>query len=149
MRFRAVWVKNGDQRVRRKELERRALQLTMLLAGLVPVVGGGGGAVRGAVLVGAWPGPAADSHFRYLSGLLLGIGLLFWGCIPGVEKRGPILRGLTFVVMVGGLARLAGWGLGHDPQTMRWTLIMELGVTPAICLWQARVAWLDKLAAPD
>jgi hypothetical protein len=30
---------------------------------------------------------SGDSHYRYLSGLLLGIGLLFWSCIPGIEAK--------------------------------------------------------------
>lgn len=121
-------------------LERRALQLLILAAGCVPVLAGAAGAWRGARLLSGWPGAAADSHFRYLSGLLLGIGLILWGCIPTIERRGVIVRTLTLVVVTGGLSRLLGWLIAGDPGRLRWTLVMELGVTPLICLWQFRIA---------
>ncbi|MDQ2859983.1 MAG: DUF4345 domain-containing protein [Pseudomonadota bacterium] len=122
-------------------MERRALQIAIALAACVPVGGGLKGAWLGARGFGAWPGGAADSHFRYLSGLLLAIGLAYWACIPAVERRGPLIRALTAIVVAGGLARLAGWMLlAGDPGSMRWALVMELGVAPAICLWQTRVA---------
>ena len=121
-------------------LERRSLQIAIAMAGCVPVYGGLVGVWAGARAFGAWPGAAADSHTRYLSGLLLAIGLAFWAAIPAIERRTALIRTVSFVVVIGGLARLAGALFVHDPGTMRWTLIMELAVTPALCLWQARVA---------
>ncbi len=124
----------------RSAMERRALQICILFAGLVPVFGGALGAWRGAAAFGAWPGAAGDSHTRYLSGLLLAIGLAYWACVPAVERCGREIRLLTAIVLVGGLARLAGVFLAGDPGPMRWALVMELGVAPTVCLWQARVA---------
>ncbi len=121
-------------------MERRLLQIAIALAACVPVFGGLEGAWRGARALGAWPGAAADSHVRYLSGLLLAIGLAFWACIPSVEHRGGLIRALTAIVVVGGLGRLAGVFLAGDPGPMRWALVMELAVAPALCLWQGRVA---------
>ena len=121
-------------------MERRALQIAILLAGIVPVLGGGAGAVLGERAFGSWAGAAEDSHMRYLSGLLLAIGLAYWACIPKVERRGEIVRLLTLIVIVGGLARLGGVLVAGDPGPMRWALVMELGVAPLIWLWQARVA---------
>lgn len=121
-------------------MERRALQILIILAGIVPVAGGGAGAVLGEAAFGPWAGAGQDSHVRYLSGLLLGIGLIFWGCVPTIERRGGEVRVLTAIVVVGGLARLAGVVAVGDPGSMRWALVMELAVTPLICLWQARVA---------
>lgn len=123
-------------------MERRALQIAMLLAGLVPVLGGGAGMIWGAAAFGAWPGASADSQTRYLSGLLLAIGLIVWACVPRVETRATAMRLVTAMVVTGGLARLAGWILAGDPGHIRWTLMMELAVTPALCLWQARIAAL-------
>ena len=123
-------------------MERRALQFTILLAGLVPVFGGGSGAILGQAAFGPWAGRGEDSHMRYLSGLLLAIGLVFWACIPTIERRGEIVRLLTGVVVVGGLARLGGILVVGDPGRMHWALVMELIVTPALCLWQARVSKL-------
>ncbi len=82
-----------------------------------------------------------DSHVRYLSGLLLGIGLLFWGMVPRIERCGAVVRALTFLVFVGGLARLAGvLFVGTPSVAMVAALAMELVVTPLLCLWQARIA---------
>ena len=108
--------------------ERRLLQLTIALAGLVPVGGGGWGAL------GYWHD---DSHSRYLSGLLLGIGLTFWWAIPTIERRGAIVRGLAVIVVIGGLARLAAT-IQHG-SALSLPLAMELAVTPAIALWRERV----------
>ena len=121
-------------------MERRALQFAVFLAACVPGAAGAAGAVWGARAFGQWPGAGADSHFRYLSGLLMGLGLAFWACIPAIERRGGVFGVLTFLVVVGGLARLAGIVLVGDPGRMRWALIMELGVAPLMCLWQGRVA---------
>ena len=131
-------------------MERRALQLAVFLAAFVPVAAGGAGAVWGARAFGRWPGVGADSHLRYLSGLLLGLGVAFWACIPAIERRGGVIGALTFLVVVGGLARLAGIFLVGDPGRMHFALIMELGVAPALCLWQARVARLTpRPGTPD
>ncbi len=127
-------------------MEKRALQIFVMMAGCVPVYGGWVGVWRGAAAFGAWPGAPADSHVRYLSGLLLAIGLTYWLCVPAIERRTTIIRTLSALVVVGGLARLAAAIFVTDPGSMRWTLLMELGVTPVLCLWQARVA---GLAAPS
>jgi multisubunit Na+/H+ antiporter MnhG subunit len=121
-------------------MERQALRIAILLAGAVPMFGGAVGVLRGQRAFGPWAGAAEDSHMRYLSGLLMAIGLIFWACIPTIERRGRIVRVLTLIVVVGGLSRLAGVLLAGDPGPMRWTLVMELLVTPLLCLWQARVA---------
>ena len=121
-------------------MEKRLLQLAILIGGAVPVSAGFEGAFHGTRFLGAWPGQGADSHFRYLSGLLLGIGLIMWGCIPTIERRATIVRTITAIVAIGGLARLYGWIVAGDPGTIRWALGMELVVTPLLCLWQTRVA---------
>ena len=76
---------------------------------LVPLAAGGAGIVRGAAMLkGVHPPLPVDleSHFAYLSGLLLGIGLAFAWCIPAIERRGPVFRALGLIVIVGGLGRL-------------------------------------------
>jgi hypothetical protein len=78
---------------------------------------------------------------RYLSGLLLGTGLMVWTVIPDVEKKEAVLRTVMLIVAIGGFARL--WSLVHVGQpnvAMELALVMELGVTPALYLWQRRVA---------
>lgn len=127
---------------------RRALQIAIAIAGFVPVGAGLAGILIGPSFAGVGaPGARSladvslDSHFRYLSGLLLAIGLLFWSAIPAIERRGVLVRSLTLIVVVGGLGRtLSLFELGPPDGGMRFGLAMELIVTPLICLWQHGVA---------
>ncbi len=127
-------------------MERRLLQLVVMLAGCVPVLAGGAGVLLGTAFVDdAGANLSADSLFRYLSGLLLAIGLAFWWMVPHIERHTKAVRLLTLVVFVGGLGRLFGIVAHGVPGTpMLGGLVMELVVTPAICLWQGRVgrAWM-------
>ncbi|MGG5885658.1 DUF4345 domain-containing protein [Falsiroseomonas sp. HC035] len=120
----------------------RILQLAVAVGGCVPVLAGGAGVLLGPALVGGLPGEAAgDSHFRYLSGLLLGIGLGFWSTIPALPRRAVRFRLLTAIVVLGGLSRLLAVPLqGWPGGPMGVALVMELVVTPLLCLWQARIA---------
>ncbi len=107
---------------------------------LVPLLAGGAGALTGFGFLDQSHGPAADSHARYLSGLLLGIGLLGLWCAQRPVERGLAFGALCFIVVVGGLARLAGWVLaGVPPLSQVLPLVMELGVVPALWLWQRRL----------
>lgn len=82
-----------------------------------------------------------DSHFRYLSGLLFGIGLAFLWCAVRIEARGTPFRALGFVVVIGGLARLLSLAqVGTPGPGHVFGLVMELGTVPLLMLWQARVA---------
>ena len=86
-------------------------------------------------------GSDLGSHFRYLSGLLLGIGIAFAAAIPSVERRSALFAVLSFVVVIGGLARLAALLVHGGPGTAHvLALGMELGVVPLLFLWQRRVA---------
>lgn len=122
--------------------ERRALQIAIALLALVPVAAGLAGALRGPAMVdGAAGTPSADSHMRYLSGLLLAIGVAWWIMIPAIERQTARVRLLAALVVCGGLARLLSLAVVGTPSwAMLGALVMELGVTPAMALWQARVA---------
>ena len=125
--------------------EKKALQAAVALACLVPLGAGAAGVVLGAAMLGGamvdGRGADMDSHFRYLSGLLLGIGLAFAALIPGIERHGRTFRLLAAIVALGGLARLGAALFVAAPFTgMTMALVMELVVTPALALWQARVA---------
>ncbi len=125
-------------------MSRRVLQAMVAVLGLVPVLTGLAGMVFGISMAGpATPGalPGVDSHFRYLSGLLLAIGLGFWSTIPSIERRTGRFRLLTALVVAGGLGRLLGVLLdGVPPAPMLGGLGMELVVTPLLCVWQSRIA---------
>ncbi len=80
------------------------------------------------------------SHAAYLSGLLLGIGLGFWSLVPAIERQTRAFTLLTAIVVVGGLARLVlALRLGVWTGGVAFPLVMELLVTPALCLWQRRL----------
>ena len=124
----------------RAAVEGVALRVAVIVAGIVPVGAGLLGVARGAAMTGVSEmGPALDSHVRYLSGLLLAIGVAFWTAVPAIERQGARFRLLTALVVSGGAARLVGVLLvGWPPASMIFGLVMELVVTPLLCLWQWR-----------
>lgn len=116
---------------------RRSLQIAVAILALVPVGTGLAGVLLGPTMVDAVQSVPLDSHYRYLSGLLLAIGLGFWSCVPNIAQNTGRFRLLTAIVFVGGLGRavsLETVGLPDVP--MLFGLIMELVVTPLLCLWQ-------------
>lgn len=122
--------------------QRGALRQAVALACIVPLAAGGAGVIFGTdfLRVPRAEFVSADSHVRYLSGLLVGIGLGFAALIPRIEVQGAPFRLLTFIVFLGGLARLGGlFAAGVPDAPMLFGLAMELVVTPALCWWQSRV----------
>ncbi len=122
---------------------KRLLQIVVALLGLVPLSAGLAGVILGPEFLRATVAPAVDldSHFRYLSGIFLGVGLTFYATIPGIERKTTLFRWATALVALGGLARLASLlsvgapSLGHQVG-----LGLELVVVPLLALWQGRLA---------
>ncbi len=69
--------------------ERRALQLVVAIACLVPLAIGGISIVRGPGWLGHAPVVPADldSQFRYVSGIFFALGLAFTTCVPVSSAR--------------------------------------------------------------
>jgi hypothetical protein len=132
--------------------ERRLLQAAVAAASLVPLSVGVLGMAEGPqFLRGAGAGVPADldSHFRYLSGLLAGIGLGFVSCIAAIERRGARFRLLGLIVVLGGIARLLSLIIAGTPGGGHlFGLAMELGVVPLLMLWQSRVARMSEQPRP-
>ena len=124
------------ERVNVSPLEKRALQLAVCVAAALPVFAGAWDAFHHLTGASAW----AANHERYLSGLLLAIGLGFWSTVPDIEGKSVRFRLLTFIVAIGGSCRLLGVLMGDplSPQVIA-ALVMELGITPTLCLWQSRL----------
>ena len=126
------------------DTERRLLQLATAIACVVPITMGVESIVDGPSVIRGVAPPVPvdlDSHFRYLSGLLLGIGLLFLISIPRIEHHTILFRALGVIIVVGGLSRLVSLlSVGMPGGGHRFGLVMELVVVPLIVLWQARVA---------
>lgn len=137
----------------RRVAQRRQLQVAVALAALVPLIGGAMGMAWGAGMMGEVAAPARlDSHVRYLSGLLFGLGLMAVSSVPGIERHGGRFDVIVLLVGIGGLARLwAALALGTWWSPFVFLpLAMELGVTPVLWLWQRRVAraWIAPTALP-
>lgn len=123
--------------------EKRALQLTIFIAAIVPICAGFGGIFLGSSLFGDMSSVSLESHFKYLSGLLFAIGLIFWSLIPKIEDKTKIVRILTLIVFMSGLSRLYS-AIFVSPPTdeILFALCLELIITPLICLWQNRISKL-------
>jgi hypothetical protein len=133
--------------------ERKLLQQAVGFLSLIPVSAGLFGVLFGPEgLLGDRVSVSADSHFRYLSGLLLGLGLCFWSTVPDIETKTGRFRLLTLLVVIGGLGRLLGLAVTGVPSFfMLGGLAVELVVTPVLCLWQTRIAnaYAEELGVAD
>lgn len=125
-------------------LEKRLLQLVAAVACLIPLAMGVASLIEGVAVLRGAPEPIPpdlDSHFRYLSGIFLVVGIGFASCVPAIEARTARFRLFGAMVIAGGLARGLSWLLiGAPSLPHQLGLVMEIGVVPLLLLWQARVA---------
>jgi hypothetical protein len=130
-------------------MEKRLLQIVIVLAAIVPVLAGVAGMVSGAAMAGGLLAGPADSQFRYLSGLLAGVGVAYWLLVPRIEREGPRLFLLTLMVVIGGFSRATGMLIGGPAGPASYAaIVMELMVAPGVYLWQMRLARLASMDAP-
>jgi hypothetical protein len=124
-----------------KTNQRLALQIVIGLTAIVPIFVGLNGIFRGPDILAKgynYPIPL-DSHFRYLSGLPVAMGILLLRSLPTIDQDSSDLRRVSLLIFIGGLGRL--WGLislGLEIGAVVATLV-ELFVLPFICLWQNQV----------
>lgn len=132
-------------------IERRLLKAAVSVACLVPILTGLDGVVRGVAMFRlVAPTADLDSHFRYLSGIFLMLGIAFASTVPKLEHRGQRFRLLGAMVVTGGVARALSWAMvGAPGPGHRFGLVMELVVVPLLMLWQARVARLAARIPAD
>jgi hypothetical protein len=127
-------------------MEKRLLQATVAVAGLIPVSAGMIGGLKGTLMLGDTGDIALDSHYRYLSGLLLAIGVAYWSTIPDIERQGARFGLLTVLVVTGGFFRAVGMLMGGSPgPAMSAALVVELVAAPLLYLWQLRVMRLAPM----
>ena len=87
-----------------------------------------------------WPADL-DSHFRFLSGVFLAVGIGFYSCVPSIEAKGGRFRLLAALVFCGGLARLLSLMITGAPSAGHlFGLGMELVAVPLLVFWQARIS---------
>lgn len=125
--------------------ERRLFQFVVLIASIVPILAGAAGAWLGPSMIvhGTTINPDLDSHFRYLSGLLLGIGIAFVTIVLDIDRRAREFWTLGLIVVAGGLSRALGFIIGGFPEPPhQLALMMELVVVPVLLLWLQRLQHL-------
>ena len=126
-----------------------ALQIVVAVLAATPVLIGMEGVISGPEflhLAPPWP-VDLDSHFRFLCGFFLAVGIGWYSCIPGIETKAERFRLLAACTFGGGLARLMSLLLVGPPSRGHIAgLCVELLAVPALVWWQGRVA---NIAAED
>ncbi|MER8807231.1 DUF4345 domain-containing protein [Mesorhizobium australicum] len=119
-----------------------ALQVVVGVLAATPVLVGVEGIVSGPEFLhvaAPWP-VDLDSHFRFLSGFFLAIGLAWYSCIPSIETKTERFRLLAACTFAGGLARLVSLLLVGAPSLGHVAgLCIELLSVPALVWWQGHV----------
>jgi hypothetical protein len=122
-------------------MERTLLQMAVAVAGLAGVGLGLTGVLFGTFDTDLSGDVVLDSYVRFLKGALLAIGLIYWSCVPQIERRGDQISLVTFILVLGTLSRLLSV-VGHGVPTLGIVanLIAGLILVPLLWLWQRHVA---------
>jgi hypothetical protein len=122
-------------------MERKLIQIAFAVAGLVLVGFGFAGVFFGANFLDLSGNVVMDSYIRFLKGMLLAIGLVYWSSIPDIERHGERISLVTFILVLGAVPRLMAV-IGHGVPTNGIVigLVGELIVAPLLWLWQRHVA---------
>jgi hypothetical protein len=129
-------------------MERTLLQIAVAVAGLAGVSLGLVGVVFGTLYADLSGDVVLDSYVRFLKGMLLAIGLIYWSCIPRIDRCGDRISLVTFILVAGTLARLMSV-IGHGVPTVgiMSNVIAGLIFVPLLWLWQRRVARVAQRGA--
>jgi hypothetical protein len=129
-------------------MERKLLQTAVAIAGFSGVFLGLTGVLFGTLHADLSGDVVLDSYVRFGKGVLLAIGLLYWSCIPRIERSGDRIALLTFILVVGSLSRLLAVA-GHGVPTLGIiaNLIAGLVLVPLLWLWQRHVADVTQRGA--
>ncbi|MCF2525461.1 DUF4345 domain-containing protein [Bradyrhizobium sp. G127] len=122
-------------------MERFFLQIATALSALALLGLGIAGVMLGVQFMHGVGTITVDNYFRLLSGILVGMGLLFLVSIPHVERYRERFGILTFMIVLGGLAHLYSVLLHGIPSIgTLFGLFMELIYAPLLWLLQRHVA---------
>jgi Domain of unknown function (DUF4345) len=125
-------------------MERKLLQIAFAIAGLVLVGFGLAGVFFGANFADLSGNVVMDSYFRFLKGMLLGIGLVYWSSIPDIERHGERVALVTFILVLGAVPRLMA---GVPTIGILVGLAGELIFAPLLWLWHRHVAGVAQRSA--
>ena len=129
-------------------MERKLLQIAFALAGLVLVVFGLAGVFFGADFADLSGHLEMDSYFRFLKGMLLAIGLVYWSSMPDIERHGERISLVTFILVLGAVPRLMAV-IGHGVPTIGILISLagELIFAPLLWLWHQHVTGVAQRSA--
>jgi Domain of unknown function (DUF4345) len=130
-------------------MERRLLQITVAVAGLIGVVLGLTGVLFGTMHADLSGDVVLDSYVRFGKGVLLAIGLIYWSSIPQIERHRERIALISLILVFGSLSRLLSLA-GHGVPTLGIisNLIAGLVFVPLLWLWQRHVASVALRSAP-
>lgn len=117
-------------------MERRLLQIALAVAGLVAMLFGLAGVLFGTSLAGVVVSVTLEGYVRFIKGVLIAAGLIYWSAIPHVERRSERIGVLSFVLMFGAAGRLLSV-VSHGFPTigLLLSLVGELVVVPLLWWW--------------
>jgi hypothetical protein len=146
-----TWIKNV-QDVGAKQLDKlfkrllmkRGLQVTLAILSMVPISIGILGIVLG---TGRWlPAnmitPDFDSHYRYIAGYYVSLGILGLWIIPRIERHTNLFGILCASVFMGGVGRIASILQVGFPSPMAILFTAFELCFPLLLFWQAKVSHL-------
>jgi Domain of unknown function (DUF4345) len=122
-------------------MERKLLQIAFAFAGLALVGFGAAGVFFGANFMDLSGNVVMDSYVRFLKGMLLAIGLIYWSAIPDIERHSERISVVTFVLVLGAVPRLLAV-IGHGVPTIGILIGLggELIAAPLLWLCHRHVA---------
>ncbi|GHD19570.1 DUF4345 domain-containing protein [Tianweitania populi] len=122
--------------------QRRLFSILVAIFALIPVAAGLAGLLLGPRFLGVqapWPADLG-SHFRFLSGIFLAMGVVWWSCLADLQNTRGRFRLLALLTICGGLARLVSLFVDGQPSLGHLGgLVMELSVVPLLTLWHFRL----------
>lgn len=122
-------------------MERFFLQIATAFSALVLLGLGISGVMLGVQFLHGAGTITVDNYFRFLSGMVAAIGIVFLISVPHVERYRERFAILTFAIVVGGFAHLYSVSLHGIPSLgTLFGLFMELVYAPLLWLLQRRVA---------
>lgn len=122
-------------------MERLFLQIATTVSALVLLGIGLCGVTLGVQFLHGVGTITVDNYFRFLSGVIAAIGIVFLISVPHVERHRERFAILTFAIVIGGLAHLYSVSLHGIPSVgTLFGLFMELVYAPLLWLLQRHVA---------
>lgn len=122
-------------------MERLFLQIATAFSALVLLAIGISGVLLGVQFLHGAGTVTVDNYFRFLSGVVAGIGIVFLISVPHVERYRERFAILTFAIVLGGFAHLYSVSLHGVPSVgTLFGLFMELIYAPLLWLLQRHVA---------